>query len=235
MPDIFINGRRYVPMAEAARKTNYTFNAIQYMVKQGHVAVHRQGRFTYVSLSDVTRWVANQQRKQTKLAQLHEWWRTHASERNDITGGADFYRRLQRDGIECSPALARTFLAKVKPRIWDNHQIMEWYKADPQRLMLKGREAVKQILADLKIEVNHTTLKKVRKAFANEYGVPFDVTAYMTFKGAAAYLGVSPSRVSQFARAKKLATKLYKDTKYILKSDVEHWHQQRIARSEVKA
>lgn len=225
--ELMIDGRRYVTLSKAAQVLHYDANTIRYWLrsKPGLFSQQRRKGKRFVCLSDLLAFVKARQQGKSKWQQIADWWNTHVQERGDIVDTYDFYRRLIRDGVQCSQSLARWFISQRQPRVWKSRQVLAWLEADPARRHLSLGEVRRQAGAALRIDLDEKCVTRARKLYDRVHGEhkpPFDAALYLTTKDAAAMYGVSRSLITREVASGKLDGGIHwKDTLYVLQSSLE--------------
>ena len=222
---LIVNGRKYIPLKKAAEIAHYDPQSLNYWRRKGVLGFLRgKGRIIYICLSDLYAWIEQNRAKRTKWQQITEWWLSHTQERTTIQDTYHFHRLLRRDGIECSPALARWWYATYVPRPSKTHQVLAWLEADPSRRHLSESQALRQLRSARKTNISANALKRAWKHFDEKHGPhrpPFDESQFLSTKQAAERYGVSRSLITQVAAKEKFTCQHWHDTLYILRSDLE--------------
>jgi hypothetical protein len=215
--ELIINGRKYLPAKAIGGLVGYDARSILCLVdRRTDIRQERRGCYRYICLSDVIHWQRSQQ--PTKWQLIAQWWRSHPGERAQIVDTYDFHRRLVRDGIECSPSLARWFIAGVAPRQAMCYQILAWLEQDPSRRHLGGNETVRRVLQDLRIQASRTTVMRAWRYYDKHHGPitpPFNPADYLCTREAAQNYGVSRSLLTGYVQQGKLNGIHWKDVLYI--------------------
>lgn len=224
MVDMFINGRKVLKLAEAARLVGYSCRTLEQYARTGWLLRQRQGKTLYYPLSELVVFSKRQRDKQTKWSQIVTWWQSHPGIQAQVSNWRDFQRRLRRDGIQVSDALVRMFLAKYRPYISLQRRILAWLEADPARRRLGGAKIRKAILRDLHLDIPKSTICRALAKYDARHGElkpPFDISLYQTVEETAEQLGISLQGVRQSAHIGYLQGRVWLHCLYILKASVD--------------
>jgi len=230
-----IGGRRYVRTDVAAQISGYSAEQVAWFArtKPDQVRSQRDGALRYVCLSDLLAYRDRQRVKRSKLSQVRAWWDSHPGQHHAIRTWHDLYGKVQRDGIQCSPATVRYVLAEVRPTIADVDRVIAWLEADPRRCLKSWKEIRQALLEEQRVVVGASMIKKAKVKYYRKHGHPepaFDLAEYLHVQDAADSLGVTRGAILTHIRHGKLTAHLWRGTSYVLRSSFEEFCRERAAK-----